>query len=219
VPELHLMVETLRDYAGFLSELLRADVEIIDRTLARIVGTGYYECADNLISGGSIYHEVFRTERYVLIQDPKKHEVCLLCKFRARCLEKMEIACPIISGGVLAGAIGVGCKNNLEKDHIMANLKLYMFILNKIAMFIGKNIAVNNTLSNSIRQINELKDEVAYVSDKASLGSIRRLADIERDEIDKALDYYGRDTAGKQKAAKALGIGIATLYRKINEEK
>lgn len=46
---------------------------------------------------------------------------------------------------------------------------------------------------------------------------IRELKDIESEYINKALDLYGRDTAGKKKAAKKLGIGIATLYRKIGE--
>ncbi|MGG5460432.1 sigma-54-dependent Fis family transcriptional regulator [Clostridium sp. B9] len=47
---------------------------------------------------------------------------------------------------------------------------------------------------------------------------IRELKDIESEYINKALDIYGWDTAGKKKAAKKLGIGIATLYRKIGEQ-
>ncbi|WP_055667761.1 sigma-54-dependent Fis family transcriptional regulator [Desnuesiella massiliensis] len=44
---------------------------------------------------------------------------------------------------------------------------------------------------------------------------IKPLKEIEEDYIRKALDMYGRDTKGKQMAAKKLGIGIATLYRKL----
>ena len=51
-----------------------------------------------------------------------------------------------------------------------------------------------------------------------NLEEIRELKDIESEYINKALDLYGRDTAGKKKAAKKLGIGIATLYRKIGEQ-
>ena len=36
--------------------------------------------------------------------------------------------------------------------------------------------------------------------------------------IDKVLDLCGRDTLGKKEAAKKLGIGIATLYRKIDDK-
>lgn len=46
---------------------------------------------------------------------------------------------------------------------------------------------------------------------------IRKLADLERQEIVQALNLYGSTTKGKQLAAKELGIGIATLYRKIEQ--
>ncbi|MDF2636978.1 MAG: sigma54 specific transcriptional regulator, Fis family, partial [Pelosinus sp.] len=33
----------------------------------------------------------------------------------------------------------------------------------------------------------------------------------------KAVAFHGNTTKGKQVAAKQLGIGVATLYRKLNE--
>lgn len=44
---------------------------------------------------------------------------------------------------------------------------------------------------------------------------IRPLKDVEKDYILRALDIYGHDTKGKRLAAERLGIGIATLYRKL----
>ncbi|MGX6591171.1 sigma 54-interacting transcriptional regulator [Cetobacterium ceti] len=44
---------------------------------------------------------------------------------------------------------------------------------------------------------------------------IRRLAEVERDEILNALIQQGQDTESKKIIAKKLGIGMATLYRKI----
>ena len=46
---------------------------------------------------------------------------------------------------------------------------------------------------------------------------IKPIHELEYEEINKALDYYGHDTKGKMKAAEALGIGKSTLYNKINE--
>lgn len=43
------------------------------------------------------------------------------------------------------------------------------------------------------------------------------IKDLEAREIKKALDMYGTTTEDKKKIAKKLGIGIATLYRKIDE--
>lgn len=44
--------------------------------------------------------------------------------------------------------------------------------------------------------------------------TVRKLADLEECEIERALRIYGTDTKGKKQAAKALGISLATLYRK-----
>ena len=48
---------------------------------------------------------------------------------------------------------------------------------------------------------------------------IRTLKDIEKQYITKVLEEYGYDTEGKKKAAKKLGIGLATHYRKLDDMK
>ncbi len=47
--------------------------------------------------------------------------------------------------------------------------------------------------------------------------NIKSLEELEQAEIIKALKVYGSSKKGKIAAAKALGIGIATLYRKIDK--
>lgn len=44
---------------------------------------------------------------------------------------------------------------------------------------------------------------------------IKPLELLEKQEIEKAINLFGDNTKGKEQAAKALGIGIATLYRKL----
>lgn len=44
----------------------------------------------------------------------------------------------------------------------------------------------------------------------------QRLKNFEQNEIMQALHYYGEDTEGKKKAAKALGISLSSLYNKLN---
>lgn len=48
--------------------------------------------------------------------------------------------------------------------------------------------------------------------------NVKSLRELEVAEIRKALKIYGSGTEGKRKAAKALGIGLATLYRKLEEK-
>lgn len=48
-------------------------------------------------------------------------------------------------------------------------------------------------------------------------GTVRLLKELEEREIRKALEIFGADTKGKKEAAKALGISLATLYRKLGD--
>lgn len=56
-------------------------------------------------------------------------------------------------------------------------------------------------------------------SGTANLPRIRPLKEVEKEMIYQALQQYGTHTEGKNKAAKKLGIGLATLYRKIQQYK
>ena len=46
---------------------------------------------------------------------------------------------------------------------------------------------------------------------------ILTLKELEQREIRKAMAKHGSSTQGKKAAAKELGIGLATLYRKMEE--
>lgn len=63
------------------------------------------------------------------------------------------------------------------------------------------------------RNVREYKNQIGEVHGK----DIRPLREIEQEHILKAIDFYGDHTRGKQLAARQLGIGVATLYRKLNE--
>ncbi len=57
---------------------------------------------------------------------------------------------------------------------------------------------------------------MAHKQDQIPADSLLTLRELEADAIDKALQIYGRTTEGKKMAARKLGIGLATLYRKID---
>lgn len=52
----------------------------------------------------------------------------------------------------------------------------------------------------------------------ADTDCIRTLQELERAEIEKALERFGTTTDGKKEAAKSLGISLATLYRKMERD-
>lgn len=72
---------------------------------------------------------------------------------------------------------------------------------------------MNMIRPNSIVKVKDLpKNIVKEIND---LDNSLLLEDMERKYIEKALKIYEKDTDAKQKASEELGIGIATLYRKI----
>ena len=71
---------------------------------------------------------------------------------------------------------------------------------------IYENIVKNSISGNQNEKINSEKDT-----------PLMTLEESEKLLIKKALSIYGSDTAGKNLCAEKLGIGIATLYRKIDK--
>ncbi len=71
---------------------------------------------------------------------------------------------------------------------------------------IYENIIKNSISGNQNEKINSEKDT-----------PLMTLEESEKLLIKKALSIYGSDTAGKNLCAEKLGIGIATLYRKIDK--
>ena len=65
-----------------------------------------------------------------------------------------------------------------------------------------------HTIPENVKEIQEVEGDNIFVS---------RLDQLERQEIEKALEIYGRSTDDKNLIAKKLGIGIATLYRKMDK--
>ena len=60
--------------------------------------------------------------------------------------------------------------------------------------------------------------EVSRIQDEnMNLTLKERVRSFERQEIEKTLDLYGHDVAGRKKAAKKLGISLSGLYAKLQE--
>ncbi|MDV3427278.1 MAG: sigma 54-interacting transcriptional regulator, partial [Bacillota bacterium] len=74
----------------------------------------------------------------------------------------------------------------------------------------------NGILTKDMLPLN-LLEEKEEIFNKVTVNSIKPLKEIEKDFINRAVELYGNDTSGKKLASEKLGIGIATLYRKLKE--
>lgn len=95
--------------------------------------------------------------------------------------------------------------NIIGEDGIITEKMLPVDIIN----YYDKNIKIQS--DNKAKSINEEMVSINNYED------ILPLKELELFYINNILDKYGKDTKAKKKIAKKLGIGVSTLYRKLEE--
>ena len=82
---------------------------------------------------------------------------------------------------------------------------------------LGEDTLPQEILSNTWQDKLPVKRKELVRQEQLDEGPILSLKEVERREIQRAIAQYGTTTQGKRMAAKELGIGLATLYRKLEE--
>ena len=202
-------------YAMMIAEVLRLDVEIVDDMLVRVAGTGDFKDKAPLVSDGVVYRQILLSGKPAIIHNPRKHEVCAVCALRDRCLEKLEICYPILFDNSIIGAIGMACSSTYEKNVLMENIRTHINFISKVCDMLTDNIALTRELAAVQRENAAYRTALDRYAEEGYTGEVCSLEALEKREIEKALKCFGNDTKGKRLAAEALGIGVATLYRKL----
>ncbi|MGL4739351.1 MAG: sigma-54 interaction domain-containing protein [Sarcina sp.] len=135
-------------YANVISEVLNVDIEIVDRNLVRIAGTGAYSSKIDESSEGMSYKKVLETGMYNVILEPRDDECCINCKLRNSCKEFLELATPIYYDEQIIGIIGLVCSNQEQKDIILKNVKENLRFLDNIAELIQSKIYEEFSIKN-----------------------------------------------------------------------
>jgi len=207
--------EKAKAYAMMIAEVLRLDVEVVDDMLVRVAGTGSLKDAAPLVSDGVVYRQILLSGKPAIIHNPRKHEVCAGCASRDRCLEKLEICYPITFEGGIVGAVGMACSSMYEKNVLMENIRTHISFISKACDMLSDSVAVARELSFAQKENAAHRAALARYAEEGYTGEVCSLEALEKREIEKALRCFGSDTKGKRLAAEALGIGVATLYRKL----
>lgn len=74
---------------------------------------------------------------------------------------------------------------------------------------------VNLSIETGVISENMLPEYIKSRKNNSDFKKIKTISEIEKIEILKALNIFGNTLTGKKEAAEALGISVATLYRKI----
>ncbi|APR00353.1 sigma 54-interacting transcriptional regulator [Clostridium botulinum] len=131
--------DTVVKYANIISSVIKVDVEIVDKNLCRIAGTGIYKDAINkdISKEGYVYDYVIKTGEKQIIKNPGQHYLCKKCNHRNNCLEKMLVCTPIILNDDIIGVIGLVCSEDSQRNHFIENFDSYIQMLYQISDFIS----------------------------------------------------------------------------------
>ena len=139
---------------------------------------------------------VFKDKIYEKISDHSafsKEDNCKICVHKEDCKELVDICSPIMLGSNNLGILGIAAFTEEQKNKILSkDQELCAFI---------------NSMSNLI----------SYKLDELYKAEIKTVEQLEKEEIEKAINKYGSNTQEMKQVAKALNIGIATLYRKVKK--
>jgi len=190
---------TVQKTAEAISDVLKIEVEIADRNLVRVAGTGQYksQCGSVMLDG-FVYQHVLTTGKTVVIENPGYHELCQPCPRRGSCSESAEMASPILFHDQPVGVIGLISFDSQQTKRLLDNREWMLQFLVKMAELIANHLPGMRV-------------------QRDSQSSLLSLENLEKKAIIKALHQVSGNAHSKEKAAKLLGISRATLYRKIRE--
>lgn len=145
----HLLMKIKDDvmkYAETISQVLNLDVEVMDRNLVRIAGTGRIKekVGMSMSEEAHIYKKVLKTKETYVITNPRKEEICDSCPSRGTCGEVMEISTPIIFKSEAVGVIGLICFDEMQKREFLYKREPYIKFLKQMAAFISARVYQEN---------------------------------------------------------------------------
>lgn len=153
----------IQNYAQQIAEAIAAvlgiDVEIADKKLVRVAGTGIYRenVGRSMERQGFIYREVMRLGHEVVIDNPGKNKLCQPCEQKEYCSEKYEIVYPINVDSSSVGVIGLLCFDEARAKIVRQNQESYLAFLGKMAETLALKIKEEDFLKGLVYSYRYLK--------------------------------------------------------------
>ena len=133
--------ESVQNISEAIASVVGVDVTVVDDILKRVAGTGSYKkCIGENISFNSAFGDVLKTGKSLIIEEPRKHEVCLRCEVRGSCIEFAEVCCPIILEKEVVGVIGLIAFDEEKRDKILENKDNLMNFLGRMADLVASKL-------------------------------------------------------------------------------
>ncbi len=189
------MLDAIRQYVASLADVIATvtgvDIEVVDRNLVRVAGTGIYAAGvgQSIVEAGNLYTHSLANAEALFIDDPARNPLCAGCPNLSDCREKLTLCAPILSDGEILGIIGLVCFNETDRDKVLAHRDLYIRFVGQIADTIGRVAKSEDAARQTRRRLAMLLE----ITDANSRGVL-------------VLDQYGRITFLNDHARQELGL-------------
>ena len=131
----------VKEYAEIIAGVVECEVEIVDRDMIRIAGTGIFRKMEDQISQGAVYKNVLLSGKSCIIENPGQHILCTECPLKNSCEEKLEMSAPIFYKNEVIGVIGLVCLTEKLKKKVLKKAESHLKFTEQISDFISAKIA------------------------------------------------------------------------------
>ncbi|WP_227764447.1 sigma-54 interaction domain-containing protein [Zhaonella formicivorans] len=186
----------VQDIAEAISAVLDMGVEIIDRDLLRVAGTGEskVKVGTKMAMGHICRHAITCRQPFVLI-DPGKNQLCEVCVLFGQCnIIQAGLFMPILLEGASEGLINLVAFTGEQKARLVEKQSTYLEYVAKMAELLSSKIAENR----STKKLKITSDFLKTIINSIDLGII-------------GVDAQGHITHINPAATDILGLGSASL--------
>lgn len=133
---------TIQQIVSAISAVLKIEVEIADRRLLRIAGTGAIkpQIWKEMSNEDYVYRRCLETGEPVVIETPGFHDLCRNCVHVRNCRELGEVCCPIKTDDRTLGVIGLIAFTPEQRERLFSDLQANLTFLQKMAELIASKV-------------------------------------------------------------------------------
>lgn len=197
--------------AELIAEVLKVEVEIVDKELTRVAGTGGDAslAAKNHDGECFIYRRVIETGKKLVLENPGFHRFCNDCRKRHYCPEKFECCTPVIVDKEVAGVISLISFTDEQKKVILTKLKEYSDFLDRMSELIASKAKESYLEMQKERLIKNAAVDSSIIKLDSIIGKSSKIIELKQ-KVRNIADGYanvlltGESGTGKELFARAI---------------
>jgi PAS domain S-box-containing protein len=191
-----------RQVAQAIASVVNIEVQVFDEELRLIAGTGIYGSKLNQVFDASTASShVISNCQPLVIEQARRHSVCLKCVYRQNCVDLAEICFPIMLEDRCVGVIALIALSEEQRETLLSSKDNLFQYLEKMSRLLAYTLMATE-LNQRITQLTRTQETIL---DSIQEGLI-------------ALDSQGRIVAVNRSASVLLGeIREDLLQRKLGE--